>query len=511
MYSQKVYYCTYCGNVLIIEDTITYERSQSIVCNLCGFSNDIRDLKVFKNLIMHDIGKQADSEIEGYNTSYSEIARDSSTSEIEIVLKKLFNQRFLERAYNDLIKLLLIIKLQYSTPYFYTEPSIPENADLPEYIEHLLHYASLTSSMSNVIRESKAEIRSTFLLISSFVQLIKGYAEIAGAVSDYFWIETARFISFGKNYRFYPGFVHLIDEINQDPDKRKILLERLALQRFRIVKNFAIEGINLGFHQDLFQILLKLAESAEIYIKFLIKSYEGDINKEMLNDSISKLKEAIEIIDKSSDSSIFRNFREQISQSILNLQTFQNRISDTYDGLKTYVLHTEHLIKRYLIDLKTKRIIMVSKALALFIIILGILALAYDTLSPQTSFLLSIYFGSFVISLPIIIMLRDIILILLVWRSLKFINQIIKRAQTDIQKISKEFSLIKNTFGEFKVNQVSPMVLWNEHIISLFTNNFELLMSNFDKILRVPPSNHRRAWRELSMLVKNSMGGSVSE
>lgn len=500
--------------MLIIQNTIAeYASNQNVTCDLCGFNNDLRDLKVFKNLIVHNIGKQADSEIERYDISHSEIARDSSTSEIEVVLKKLFDQGFLEQAYNDLIKLLLVIKLQYSTPYFYTEPSIPENViDLPEYIEHLLHYASLISSMSSVMREKRTEIKSVFLLISSFVQLIKGYAEIAGAVSDYFWIETARFISFGKNYRFYPGFIHLIDEINQDPNKRKVLLERLALQRFRVVKNFAIEGIDLGFHQDLFQILLKLAESAEIYIKFLIKSYEGDINKEMLNESIDKLKEAIEIIDKSSiDLSILKNFKEQISQSILNLQNLQNKISDTYDGLKDYVLHTGDLIKRYLIDLKTKRITMISKILALFIIILGISALMYDTFYSRTPFLLSIMlFGSFVINLPIYVMLRDIILIILVWRSFKFIDQITKRVQTDVQKISKELGLIKNTFAEFKVNQVSPMVLWNGHIISTFTNNIELLMSKFDKILKIPPSNFRKTWKELSMLVESNVKGDVN-
>ncbi len=496
---------------MLSTDVISSSEIQNITCALCGFNNDLKDLKVFRNLVIRDADKQLGN-VMGY-ASYPEVTSDSLTGEIEVVFKKLFDQGFIEHAYNDLIKLLFIIKLQYPTPYYYIEPSIPENViDLPEYTERLLRYASLINSMSSVVKEKQTEIKSMFLLISAFVQLIKGYAEISGAVSDYFWIETSRSISFGKNYRFYPGLSHLIDEINENSDKRKLLLEKLALQRFRVIKNFAIEGMNLGFHQDLFKVLLKLAESAEIYIKFLIKSYDGEIDRKLLDDSISKLKEAVEIINGSStDSSILKNLETQISQSISNLQRLQSKINDAYYGLKNYALHTEEIIKKYLTDVKTKKIAKIGKIFTLLIILLGMLTLVYDVFYPNIPFVLSIIlFNSLIIRLPIYVIARDLILITLVWRSFKFIDRIIKRAETDIQKISKEFNLLRSTFDDFKMNYINPMFLWNNQVSSLFTNDIELLMERSNKILKTSTSDSKKILKELSVLIRN-IGGTVKD
>ncbi len=139
------------------------------------------------------------------------------------------------------------------------------------------------------------------------------------------------------------------------------------------------------------------------------------------------------------------------------------------------------------------------------------LTLVYDVFYPNIPFVLSIIlFNSFIIRLPIYVIARDLILITLVWRSFKFIDRIIKRAETDIQKISKEFNLLRSTFDDFKMNYINPMFLWNNQVSSLFTNDIELLMERSNKILKTSTSDSKKILKELSVLIRN-IGGTVKD
>lgn len=490
MSSQQTYYCMYCGSVINLQDASN--EDQTVVCPLCNFYNNLKDLKIFKNIITRSVKEKIGIAFSSNGASF-----DITNTVSESSLKTLVGQGFLLQSYNSLMKLLSVIKLNYSTPYIYREPFVlEENINLSEYLEYLLIHASLINQISNITKDKNNE--SIFLLISSFIQLIKGYAEISGATSDYFWIETARLISFGRNYRLYNGVLYFIDEINENPDKRKLLLERLALQRFRIIKKFATEGIKIEPNQRLFQILLILAESGEFYTKFLIESYDGIINITLLNNSIAKLKEAREIIEKENiDLVAFKNLKEQITQSILNLENLRDKIFSIHNGLREYISHIETMAKDYLTCIKTIRINKFLKNISLLIISLGILALVYDIFDPLMIAITSNGIGIFLIfKLPYYIIIRDILLLILPWKAFKFIDQIIKRAEVNIQKISKEFELLKNTFNDFKINQVSPMLLWNSSAVNLFTNNIELLITKLNNILKSTSIKVSKTWNE---------------